>query len=942
MTWTTAGFVPPPAGGDNGRRIRMFDWARTPLGDIATWPAHLRTAVDIVLGSRFPMTILWGPQRIQLYNDGYIPIFGSKHPASLGRPAHESWAEIWDIVDPMFSAVEQTGQPTWCENQLLLLERLGRREERYFTFSYSPIRSADGGVDGVFVTALETTAQVLAERRERTLREMAQAVRISPAAPTIDAIERALGRCAAPLADDPNDVPFALVYLREPGAMCARLVATHGVDGTAICAEPVVSLSGRSTGAEGWPIAAVFHGGRPQRVRVPGSADPHAEAMIVPLRPGGEGPVTALLVAGLSPARPIDANYEQFVLAAAEQLGLAIGSAHAYDKLVNERIALLERMEDGFFALDPAWRVTYANAQAIHYVRRPRDEILGRVLWDVDPELIGSETQQHFHAAMREQAPVHFETQSVENERHFLVHAYPSPEGLTVFFRDLTRLQEAEARLRSADELNSTLVRDSPIAIVTTDREMRVTGWNPAAERLFGWREDEVLGRELPPALAGDGRVDGVAVVEAAEVRLRRRDGTTIDALLSSSLLRDEAGRVTGRVCFVVDQTDRKLLEEQFRQAQKMEAIGRLAGGIAHDFNNLLAVIWANLDLYLAPADAGGAQLDCLRDASHATARAVELTRRLLTFSRRQPLELQPVDLDRVIAEDERIVRRLIPSNIELQCRLGAGGGRIRADPAQLEQVLVNLVVNARDAMRDGGRLTIETSRVQLPQPAGGAPAGAYVRLEVRDDGRGMDTETQQRVFEPFFTTKPVGEGTGLGLATVYGIVRQLGGFIGVTSAPGEGATFTLLFPEDRSEEEATPASPPGPTPRPPDGDGDGRGAVLVVEDERYVRSTVRRILERDGYDVLEAGDGVEALETFDRHGERIGLVLSDLVMPRMGGRELCRRLKERAPGLHVLFMSGYDRDPEEGAEVDIAKPFDPATLLACVRARLPGVQQPA
>jgi signal transduction histidine kinase/ActR/RegA family two-component response regulator len=390
------------------------------------------------------------------------------------------------------------------------------------------------------------------------------------------------------------------------------------------------------------------------------------------------------------------------------------------------------------------------------------------------------------------------------------------------------------------------------------------------------------------------------------------------------------------------DEEERASLEAQLRHAQKMEAIGRLAGGIAHDFNNLLTVIGGYSDMQLRALPEGGAAREDAVQIKTAAERATALTRQLLVFSRHQAPNLRAVDLNESVSEIEPMLRRVIGEDVELVARLAARPGRVRADPNQIDQVVLNLVVNARDAMPEGGTLTLETAEVELDRAyveshfAVPLEPGPYAMLAVSDTGVGIDAETQAKIFDPFFTTKGEEEGTGLGLSTVYGIARQSGGAIWVYSEPGHGATFKLYLPRVEAGEEVEGASEPPPeaaTAR-------ASETVLVVEDEEAVRGLARRILADGGYEVLEAADGAAAIELCERHDSEIHLVLTDMVMPGMGGLELADRLLARRPELRLVVMSGYTERAVDKHDLDarldfLQKPFSAAALTTKVREAL-------
>jgi signal transduction histidine kinase len=421
----------------------------------------------------------------------------------------------------------------------------------------------------------------------------------------------------------------------------------------------------------------------------------------------------------------------------------------------------------------------------------------------------------------------------------------------------------------------------------------------------------------------------------------RRKDGTLYEAEAVISPVRDASGRIVNFVAVERDVTRERLLEEQVRQSQKIEAVGRLAGGVAHDFNNLLTIITGYSQLALErlkPEDPVAAHIGEVKKAAD---RAASLTRQLLAFSRRQVLAPQILDLNTVVANMDKMLRRLIGEDIELETRLAPDLDRVKADPGQIEQVILNLAVNARDAMPRGGRLTIETTNFVLNENYAQAHfpirPGNYVMLAVTDTGTGMSPETLEHIFEPFFTTKEQGKGTGLGLAMVYGIVKQSGGYIYVYSELEHGTSFKIYLPKAEVKGEAQEAGP-----------AEGHAArgvetILVVEDEASVRDLVKGVLERQGYSVLEARDGLEALEVCERHSGPIDLTLTDVVMPQMSGKELAARLKEKYPEMKVIFMSGYTEDSAirsrilEKSAAFVQKPFGPEALARRVREVLDG-----
>jgi two-component system cell cycle sensor histidine kinase/response regulator CckA len=422
------------------------------------------------------------------------------------------------------------------------------------------------------------------------------------------------------------------------------------------------------------------------------------------------------------------------------------------------------------------------------------------------------------------------------------------------------------------------------------------------------------------------------------EVDMETFSGRRVPVMLSMRIPTAEAD-FQNIIVSMLDVSEQRHMAERAREAQRLETVGRLAGGVAHDFNNLLAVIGSFASIVrddLAGHESAQRDLDVILDA---TRRAASLTNQLLAFSRRQIQELQLVDINRVVVELDKILRRLIGEDVELSTVTARDLGMVKADPSQVEQVLMNLVVNARDAMPKGGKLIIETRNTSLPQARRSAgseeiPAGDYVLVSVTDTGTGIDEATRRRIFEPFFTTKEPGKGTGMGLSTVYGIVKQSSGHIEVLSRLGQGTRFDVYLPRVSAESEKEPRLRGGPRP------GGGTERVLLVEDDELVRMAARRILETEGYQVLEAANGAEARALAEGFEGTIHLLLTDVVMPRMNGRDLAIALRAARPGIKVVYVSGYaggliDSDDPGERRAHLRKPFSPAALLGKVREQL-------
>jgi PAS domain S-box-containing protein len=514
---------------------------------------------------------------------------------------------------------------------------------------------------------------------------------------------------------------------------------------------------------------------------------------------------------------------------------------------------------------------------------------------------------------------------------------------------DTSALHEAYERLERNEQQYRSLFDYNPDAVFSFDTEGRFVSANPACEALSGYKPEELLlGTSWAPLVcpeefAASSVKFGAAVAGQAtqyETTIRHRDGHDVRLGITNIPI-IVSGRVVGVFGVAKDLTKERGLEEQLREAQRLESVGRLAGGVAHDFNNLLTVISGYTEMALAKAAPGDPLTGDLRRVLTASDQASSLTRQLLAFSRRQMLAPRQLDLNRIVSDATGMLGRLIGEDIVIQTELAPSLWPVRADPGQLNQVILNLSVNARDAMPAGGTLSLRTSNVRVDaahaaKRAGLAP-GDYACLVVEDTGTGIDPEALPHIFEPFYTTKAIGTGTGLGLATVYGIVKQSDGFLYVDSALGAGAQFTLLLPRSTAASETVPAPAASALPR-------GSETILLVEDAEPVRRVVQRMLGNLGYAVLEAGSVADAMRIARAaadHGDRIDLVLTDVVMPGEGGRALGERLAEEWPSLKVLYMSGYTDDEilrrglVQSGTAFLEKPFTPARLAEAVRGML-------
>ena len=609
------------------------------------------------------------------------------------------------------------------------------------------------------------------------------------------------------------------------------------------------------------------------------------------------------------------------------------------------------------------WSLVFIGADVTRITGYTPEEFLsGAVTWRefIHPEDIDF-VKQIFREAVREKRQVlRVEYRALHKDgsirwladrRQLIYDAEGNFAYVDGLLLEITDRKRSEEKLRATYEKFQAVVGASPLAIVALTPEGNVTMWNSAAERMTGWTEEEALGSLLPivpEEKKGEfrallGRAVGSESLSGVEVRRQKRDGSPIDVSIWTSPLRDDHGKVVGVMAFLADITERKQMEEtlhkseeHLRQSQKIEVVGRLAGGIAHDFNNLLTAIRGYSDLLLHRINSSSPLRRDVEEIRKAGERASSLTRQLLAFSRKQVLQPKVLDLNAVVAGMDRMLRRLIGEDIDLVAVLKPRLWNVQVDPGQVEQVIMNIVVNARDAMRKGGKVTIETANVDLDdryvRRHEVVKPGEYVLLAISDTGMGMDEEMKSHLFEPFYTTKEKGKGTGLGLSTVYGIVKQSGGYIWVYSEVGKGATFKVYFPRFESADvETKKEGPSDSVPR-------GLETVLVVEDEEVVRELVRSILEGNGYTVLAASNGIEAQNVGRSHPAPIHLIVMDVVMPKMGGREAAESLAPHLPGVKVLYMSGYTDEAivhhgvlEPGIPF-LEKPFTPEALLRKVR----------
>ncbi len=636
---------------------------------------------------------------------------------------------------------------------------------------------------------------------------------------------------------------------------------------------------------------------------------------------------------------------------------------------------LLETLPDAVVAVDHDGVIVQVNSQAQGLFGYERDELIGQKVEMLVPESyrgkhhhhrktfaetpktrrMGAELDLYGRRRNGSEFPVEISLSPVSTEKGALVlSAIRDISDRKRIAEELRRANE-ELHQRTTEQLGeyrsrlASIIDSSEDAILSKDLEGNITSWNRGAERIYGYAPEEVVGKhisllipsdrpeEIPEILRKIARGERIEHHESVRVT---KDRHRLDISLSISPLRNAAGEVVGASVIARDITDQKRSEGQLRQAQKMEAIGRLAGGVAHDFNNILAIINSCTEFLRDRIDPAAEPSLYVENIRKALERGTSLTRQMLAFSRTSAIQPRVLDLNERLREISKLLRPLLGDDVEIIIVPRTTSAVVEADSGQLDQIVVNLAVNARDAMPRGGKFILETDVARFDEAFAeqhqAMTAGKYVLLAVSDTGSGMDEATASRIFEPFFTTKEAGKGTGLGLATVYGIVKQSGGNIMVYTEPGQGTTFKIYLPS--AEHKIGLGSKPEAEGVSPKRHGT---SILLVEDDEIMRSLTRKLLEEHGYAVVEADDGKSALEWVESHPDRIDLLLTDVVMRRMSGPELVERLNASQPNLKVVYMSGYTGELMANREVLkpgvtlLEKPFSRTALLNTIHATL-------
>jgi two-component system cell cycle sensor histidine kinase/response regulator CckA len=626
---------------------------------------------------------------------------------------------------------------------------------------------------------------------------------------------------------------------------------------------------------------------------------------------------------------------------------LDITARRAIEETLRRENELLSDFVDflpvGCYSADAEGLVRYVNQRLADWLGKAGDEIVGHNLADIFGTVPNPE---------EERADLRLMGRGGDVFQGLVAHSVFDEGGeiftRSVVVRDLVPEQQWEKALRAAERRFRWLFDDAPVGIALVDLDGTVGGCNLALQAMLGLDRDGIAGLAVTRLIADENRAQAAEqlgkVLQGSlpgthlEVRLKGRRDLIAQLFVSPS---HEDGDISGLVIHFIDATEQRNLEIQFAQSQKMQAMGQLAGGVAHDFNNLLTAMIGFCDLLLQRHGPGDPSFADIMQVKQNANRAASLVRQLLAFSRRQALQPRLLNVTDALEELSNLLRRLLGETIELRMVHGRALGLVRVDPGQFDQVIINLAVNARDAMPGGGTLTIRTSAVTVTEAVQRGPElmppGQYVLIEVEDTGTGISKENLARIFEPFFSTKEVGAGTGLGLSTVYGIVRQTDGFIFVESQPGHGANFSIHLPRLDAEPASDTRRAPAPTDQGPDGGLTGTGTILLVEDEDAVRMFGARALRNKGYEVIEARSGEQAMEVLN--GEhKIQVLISDVVMPGMDGVTLARFVRMERPDIRVILISGYSEDvarngidPDAGIHF-LPKPFSLKQLAGAVK----------
>lgn len=937
-------------GGEMGALMRAHDWSTSPLGPPEKWPESLRAIVALMINSRYPMFIAWGPELAFLYNDGYTPIFGAKHPNMLGRPFKEAWTEIWDDIWPLIERA-LAGEATYDEDLHLVMERNGYPEDTWYSFSYSPVRDESGEIAGMFCACSETTKRVMA----------ASALRESEA--RLRALTDHLpGGIVYQIATDSDGQGRRFLYMSQ------RHEEFTGVPAKAVLEDASIGYS------------LVLEDDREILVQAEMDSIAGKGPLDVEVRYRHvDGDLRWCRIISARRAEPDGSMIWDGIQIDITERKRALDALRESEQRFREQF---ENANDFIFTTDLEMRITSCNPAVARALQRMPDELIGHRISDYTPP----ETWEHNKAMLADKLAGKGDTTRYEVEvfdrngermmweinSRLIRDASGAPLGLHAIGRDVSErhrnerlLMEARTRAEADAAEQAAILGQLAEGVIVTDAEGRITFVNDAATRLHGvaaldvepmrysetyhlFREDgsPCPFDELPLARA----VMAGETVRDERWRIRRPDGSEVLAIGNAQPVLGPDREPIGAVLTIRDDTARNAAEQALRelnetleerverrtaeleqaqdalrQSQKLEAMGQLTGGVAHDFNNLLTPILGSLDLLQRRGVGDEREQRLIDGALQSAERAKLLVQRLLAFARRQPLKTVAVDVGELIGGMAELVGSTCGPNIKVSVALDEGIAPALADPNQLEMAILNLSVNARDAMPDGGRLTLSATAETVDQgSAEKLSSGRYIRISVADTGTGMDEATLHRAIEPFFSTKGIGRGTGLGLSMVHGLASQLGGTLKISSNPGLGTNVELWLPASEA-----PVVDDVPTDTEAASEVKA-GSILLVDDEVLVRSSTADMLTELGYDVVEASTAEDALRKFE--SDRFDLLVTDHLMPGMNGVDLIHALRQRQQELPVLIVSGY-------AEIDgipqylprLTKPFRQADLAAAI-----------
>ncbi|WP_156383332.1 PAS domain-containing protein [Rhizobium sp. Root483D2] len=970
---------------------RELDWSKTPMGPTSGWSPAVRLIARSMFDSPFPICLWSGPDFALVYNDPYRRILAAKHPAALGQPGSVVWAEIWDQLKPQFDDVRSGGDTVYFEDAPFVMARLegGGTETAWFNYSLSPLRDEDGSIAAVLNITPENTSRVLVERRlieeQAALAASEERLRLAVANADVglwdvDLVEDTLiwpERTKAMFGIS-ADVPVTLddfyngLHPADREATTTAFLAAADPELRALY-DVEYRTVGKEDGVERWITAkgrGVFDASG-RCLRVTGTA------LEITARKSAE--IRRAALADLTQAihdleEPGDIAY-----AAAKVLGETLGSSRVGYSAIDP--------DDDTLHTDRDWTAPGVDSLTgivplrdygsfVDNLKRGEFTVINdtrsdaRTAGSAADGLAAKNTRAFVNVPVLEQGRLvavffvnHGNKRNWSDGDFALIKEFAERTRSAVErARGVHALRESEARLR---ELNATLEaqvearsaeRDrlwnlSQDLLARADYSGMMSAVSPAWTQVLGWSERELLTRgyatfmhpdDGPPTLKAIGRMAETRLPTRFENRIATSDGGWKHVEWTVAPEPDGINFVAiGRDLSHVKAREAELEQAQdaLRQSQKMEAVGQLTGGLAHDFNNLLAGISGSLELMERRIEQG--RFDeverYMSGAQGAVKRAAALTHRLLAFSRRQTLEPKPTDVDRLVAGMEDMVRRTVGPQVAVELHGTEALWPTLVDPNQLENVLLNLCINARDAMPDGGLITVETANRTINRAAGSLremPAGDYVSLAVSDNGVGMTPEVVKRAFEPFYTTKPIGLGTGLGLSMIHGFVNQSGGHVRIHSSVGQGTTVTVFLPRHATAE----AAPAAVEAEAGDLHADSGETVLVIDDEALIRMLVTDALEEVGYRTMEAGDGPEGLKIL-RSDARIDLLITDVGLPNgMNGRQVADAARELRPGLKVMFVTGYAENAvlshghlDPGMQV-VTKPFDIGALTKRVQ----------